>query len=78
ALRNLVIGLGGPLQGVPREDGFDITVSSEIMAVFCLATDIQDLKARLSRIVVAYNYANQHVKVKDFGVEGALKLLLKD
>lgn len=78
ALRNVVIGLGGPVQGVPREDGFDITVASEIMAVFCLATDIQDLKARLSRIVVAYNFANQPVTVKDLGVEGALTLLLKD
>lgn len=78
ALRNVVIALGGPVQGVPREDGFDITVASEIMAVFCLATDIQDLKARLSRIVVAYNFANQPVTVKDLGVEGALTLLLKD
>ena len=77
ALRNVVIGAGG-VQGVPREDGFDITVASEIMAVFCLATDIQDLKARLSRIVVAYNFANQPVTVKDLGVEGALTLLLKD
>ena len=67
ALRNVVIGLGGPVQGVPREDGFDITVASEIMVVFCLATDIQDLKARLSRIVVAYNFANQPVTVKDLG-----------
>ena len=76
ALRNVVIGR--VVQGVPREDGFDITVASEIMAVFCLATDIQDLKARLSRIVVAYNFANQPVTVKDLGVEGALTLLLKD
>jgi formate--tetrahydrofolate ligase len=78
ALRKVVIGLGGPLQGVPREDGFDITVASEIMAVFCLATDLEDLKARLSRIVVAYNIYNKPVTVKDLGVEGALTLLLKD
>ncbi|MBO9129543.1 formate--tetrahydrofolate ligase [Bacillus sp. 165] len=78
ALRKVVIGLGGPLQGVPREDGFDITVASEIMAVFCLASDIEDLKVRLSRIVVAYDVTNKPVTVKDLGVEGALTLLLKD
>jgi formate--tetrahydrofolate ligase len=78
ALRKVVIGLGGPLQGVPREDGFDITVASEIMAVFCLATDLDDLKKRLARIVVAYNVYNKPVTVKDLGVEGALTLLLKD
>ncbi|MBM7703222.1 formate--tetrahydrofolate ligase [Metabacillus iocasae] len=78
ALRQVVIGLGGPVQGVPREDGFDITVASEIMAVFCLATDLQDLKRRLARIVVAYNLDDQPVTVKDLGVEGALTLLLKD
>ncbi|MCA1030404.1 formate--tetrahydrofolate ligase [Bacillus timonensis] len=78
ALRNVVIGLGGPIQGVPREDGFDITVASEIMAIFCLATDLQDLKNRLAKIVVAYNYNKQPVTVKDLGVEGALTLLLKD
>jgi formate--tetrahydrofolate ligase len=78
ALRKVVVGLGGPMQGVPREDGFDITVASEIMAVLCLATDIKDLKLRLSRIVVAYNYNKQPVTVGDLGVEGALTLLLKD
>ncbi|WP_438823736.1 formate--tetrahydrofolate ligase [Bacillus sp. JJ1764] len=78
ALRKVIIGLGGPLQGVPREDGFDITVASEIMAVLCLATDIKDLKLRLSRIVVAYNYNKEPVTVGDLGVEGALTLLLKD
>jgi formate--tetrahydrofolate ligase len=78
ALRKVIIGLGGPLQGVPREDGFDITVASEIMAVLCLATDLKDLKLRLSRMVVAYNYNKEPVMVGDLGVEGALTLLLKD
>lgn len=78
ALRKVIIGLGGPLQGVPREDGFDITVASEIMAVLCLATDLKDLKLRLSRMVVAYNVNKQPVTVGDLGVEGALALLLKD
>jgi formate--tetrahydrofolate ligase len=78
ALRQVVVGLGGPVQGVPREDGFDITVASEIMAIFCLATDLQDLKQRLSKIVVAYNVDKQPVTVGDLGVEGALTLLLKD
>ena len=78
ALRKVIIGLGGPLQGVPREDGFDITVASEIMAVLCLATDLKDLKLRLSRMVVAYNYNKEPVTVGDLGVEGALTLLLKE
>ncbi|WP_264757803.1 formate--tetrahydrofolate ligase [Neobacillus dielmonensis] len=78
ALRKVIIGLGGPTQGVPREDGFDITVASEIMAVFCLASDLKDLKERLSRMVVAYNYDKQPVTVGDLRVEGALTLLLKD
>ena len=78
ALRKVVIGLGGPLQGVPREDGFDITVASEIMAVLCLASDINDLKTRLSRMVVAYNIDKAPVTVGDLKVEGALTLLLKD
>jgi formate--tetrahydrofolate ligase len=78
ALRHVVVGLGGPTQGVPREDGFDITVASEMMAVFCLATDLQDLRQRLARIVVAYNMDKQPVTVGDLGVEGALTLLLKD
>jgi formate--tetrahydrofolate ligase len=78
ALRKVIIGLGGPLQGVPREDGFDITVASEIMAVLCLATDLKDLKIRLSRMVVAYNFDKEPVTVGDLGVEGALTLLLKD
>lgn len=78
ALRKVIIGLGGPLQGIPREDGFDITVASEIMAVLCLATDIKDLKLRLSRMVIAYNEKREPVTVGDLGVEGALTLLLKD
>ena len=78
ALRKVIVGLGGPAQGVPREDGFDITVASEIMAVLCLASDMQDLKNRLARIVVAYNLHKQPVTVGDLGVEGALTLLLKD
>ncbi|WP_082686850.1 formate--tetrahydrofolate ligase [Bacillus sp. FJAT-27445] len=78
SLRKVIIGLGGPIQGVPREDGFDITVASEIMAVLCLATDMADLKRRLSRMVVAYNDKKEPVTAGDLGVEGALALLLKD
>lgn len=78
ALRNVIIGLGGPIQGVPREDGFDITVASEIMAILCLATDLKDLKARLSRIVIGYTFDRTPVTVADLNVEGALTLLLKD
>jgi formate--tetrahydrofolate ligase len=78
ALRKVIIGLGGPLQGVPREDGFDITVASEIMAVLCLASDLKDLKLRLARMVVAYNDKKEPVTVGDLGVESALTLLLKD
>lgn len=78
ALRKVIIGLGGPLQGVPREDGFDITVASEIMAVLCLSKDFKDLKLRLSRMVVAYNEQKEPVTVGDLGVEGALTLILKD
>ncbi|WP_048601109.1 formate--tetrahydrofolate ligase [Rubeoparvulum massiliense] len=78
ALRHVTIGLGGPTHGVPREDGFDITVASEIMAILCLAKDLHDLKGRLSKIVVGYNYEKQPVTVADIGVEGALALLLKD
>ncbi|GEK33025.1 formate--tetrahydrofolate ligase [Kurthia sibirica] len=78
SLRHVIIGLGGPAQGVPREDGFDITVASEIMAIFCLASDYVDLKKRLSKIVIGYTYDRQPVTVKDLAVEGALTLLLKD
>ncbi len=78
ALRHVVVGLGGPIQGVPREDGFDITVASEIMAILCLATSIADLKERLSRILVGYTYQRQPVTVGDLQIEGALTLILKD
>lgn len=78
ALRKVVIGLGGPVQGVPREDGFDITVASEIMAVLCLSTDLKNLKERLGRMVFAYNYDKQPVTVADLGVQGALTMLLKE
>ncbi|PLT34938.1 formate--tetrahydrofolate ligase [Bacillus sp. V5-8f] len=78
ALRNVVVGLGGPAHGIPREDGFDITVASEIMAILCLAEDLKDLKARLARVVVAYDYSQNPVTVGDLQVEGALTLLLKD
>ncbi|MGO4120083.1 formate--tetrahydrofolate ligase [Arthrobacter sp. YAF16] len=78
ALREVVIGLGGPTQGVPRQDGFDITVASEIMAVFCLATDLDDLRARLGRITFGYTYDREPVTVADLGVQGALTMLLKD
>jgi formate--tetrahydrofolate ligase len=78
SLRHVIVGLGGPAQGVPREDGFDITVASEIMAIFCLATDYADLKKRLGEIVIGYTYAKEPVFVRDLKVEGALTLLLKD
>jgi formate--tetrahydrofolate ligase len=78
SLREIVIGLGGAAQGVPRQDGFDITVASEIMAVFCLATDMADLRERLGRITFGYTYDRAPVTVADLGVQGALTLLLKD
>lgn len=78
ALRHVTIGLGGPMQGVPREDGFDITVASEIMAILCLATSLTDLKKRLARIVIGYTFQKHPVTVADLKVEGALTLLLKD
>ncbi|KHE67814.1 formate--tetrahydrofolate ligase [Halobacillus sp. BBL2006] len=78
ALRQVVVGLGGPVRGVPREDGFKITVASEIMAILCLANDLEDLKNRLAKIVVGYTYDRQPVSVEQLGYEGALTLLLKD
>lgn len=78
ALRHITIGLGGPSQGVPREDGFDITVASEIMAILCLAKDLGDLKERLAQIVIGYTYAKEPITVRALGVEGALTLLLKE
>ena len=77
-LRHIVDGLGGRMQGVPREDGFDITVASEVMAVLCLATSITDLKERLSRMVVAYTYDDKPVTAGDLKAAGAMTALLKD
>ena len=77
-LRNIVDGLGGRMQGVPREDGFDITVASEVMAVLCLASDIVDLKARLGKIIVAYTFDGKPVTAHDLKAEGAMAALLKD
>ncbi|MGT2934759.1 formate--tetrahydrofolate ligase [Streptococcus castoreus] len=78
ALRQIIVGLGSPINGIPREDGFDITVASEIMAILCLATDLKDLKARLANIVIAYRYDKSPIYVRDLKVEGALTLILKD
>ena len=78
ALRNIVIGLGGTANGVPRESGFDITVASEVMAVFCLAMDLADLKERLGRMIIAYTYDNKPVTIKDINAVGAMAALLKD
>ena len=77
-LRNIVSGLGGRTDGVPREDGFDITVASEVMAVLCLATSIPDLKARLGRMIVGYTYDGRPVTAHDLKAEGAMAALLKD
>ncbi len=78
SLRQVVAGLGGPLQGVPHETGFDITVASELMAVLCLADSINDLRNRIRKVVIGYTYEDKPVTVADLGVEGALTLLLKD
>ncbi|MDR3314472.1 MAG: formate--tetrahydrofolate ligase [Oscillospiraceae bacterium] len=78
ALRDITVGLGGRLNGVPREDGFQITVASEVMAILCLANDRADLRQRLERILVAFTYDNQPVYARDLGVCGAMTLLLKD
>ena len=77
-LRHIVDGLGGRVQGVPREDGFEITVASEVMAVLCLSSSITDLKARLGRIIVGYTYAGKPVTAHDLKAEGAMAALLKD
>lgn len=77
-LRHIVVGLGGKANGVPRESSFDITVASEIMAIFCLATSITDLKERLGRIIVAYTYDGEPVTASDIHAEGAMTALLKD
>ena len=78
ALRHIVVGLGGKVNGVPREDGFDISVASEVMAILCLATSLEDLKQRAGRMIVAYNYAGEPVTVDDIQATGAVTLLLKD
>ena len=78
ALRSIVCGLGGKANGVPREDGFDITVASEVMAILCLATSVEDLKARAARMIVAYDYDGNPVTVNDIGATGAVMILLKD
>ena len=78
ALRHIVVGLGGKTNGVPREDGFDISVASEVMAILCLATSLEDLKQRAGRMIVAYNYAGEPVTVDDIQATGAVTLLLKD
>ncbi|HBB29876.1 MAG TPA: formate--tetrahydrofolate ligase, partial [Clostridiales bacterium] len=77
-LRHIVSGMGGKTEGVPREDGFDITVASEIMAVFCLSSDIIDLKERIARIIIAYNMDGEPVTAGDLNAQGALAALLKD
>ncbi|KFN91548.1 formate--tetrahydrofolate ligase [Tetragenococcus muriaticus PMC-11-5] len=78
ALRHIVVGLGNKAQGVPHEEGFDISVASEIMAILCLANDLSDLKERLAKIVIGYTYQNKPVTIHDLQVEGALTLLLKE
>ncbi len=78
ALRNIVVGMGGKVNGVPRQDSFRITVASEVMAILCLASDLTDLKERLGRILVAYTYDNQPVYARDLGAHGAMTALLKD
>ena len=78
ALRNIVIGLGGRMDGIPRESGFDISVASEIMASLCLATDLMDLKERFKRIVVAYTYDGEPVTADDLKAAGSMALLMKD
>ena len=77
-LRNVVDGLGGKAHGVPREDGFEITVASEIMAILCLAKDIEDLKGRISDIIIGYTYDNRPIKAEEINAQGAVAALLKD
>lgn len=78
ALRNIVVGLGGMVNGVPREDGFMITVASEIMAILCLATDLEDLKQKISQIIIGYNVKGEPVTAGDLNAQGAMTALLKD
>ena len=78
ALRNIVIGMGGKINGIPREDSFQITVASEIMAILCLAADLDDLKKRISNILIGYNYTGEPIYADDLNVQGAMTALLKD
>ena len=78
ALRNIVIGMGGKINGIPREDSFQITVASEIMAILCLAADLDDLKKRISNILIGYNYTGEPLYAGDLNVQGAMTALLKD
>jgi len=78
SLRRIVTGLGGPAHGIPREDGFDITVASEVMAIFCLAEDLADLQVRLGNMIVGYTHDKQPVTARDIGADGAMATLLKD
>lgn len=78
ALRNVVIGLGGKINGIPRQDSFRITVASEVMAILCLASDLDDLKTRLGNILIAYNTSSEPVYARDLGAQGAMTALLKD
>ncbi|HUG01388.1 MAG TPA: formate--tetrahydrofolate ligase, partial [Longimicrobiales bacterium] len=78
ALRDIVIGLGGPVQGTPREDGFSITAASEVMAIFCLASDLDDLYERLGRIIVGSDYDRNPIRAEAIGAPGAMTVLLKD
>lgn len=78
ALRNVIVGLGGKMNGIPREDGFNITVASEVMAILCLSSDLKDLRDRLGRIIIGYNYSGNPVTARDLKVAGAMTLLLKD
>lgn len=77
-LRHIVVGLGGHANGVPREDGFDITVASEVMAILCLADSIRDMKERFARIIVGYTYDNKPVTAGDIHAQGAMAALMKD
>jgi formate--tetrahydrofolate ligase len=78
ALREITVGLGGPANGFPRQDGFDIVAASEVMAIFCLATDLADLKQRLGNIVVGYSYGRKPIRARDLGAHGAMTALLRD
>lgn len=78
ALRHIIIGLGGHVDGVPREGSFDITVASEIMAILCLASSVKDMKERFARIIIGYTYDNQPVRAGDIHAEGAMTALMKD